>query len=278
MGHAVVALATVSNQVQKNPLFIPLFGVLAGVFGFLNTIISQIPLLGWIASGIVFGPAIQAGMVAIAATMYNRAEFSLDVFVPSVKQHWVSLVGARLIGGIVFLLIVFFVAIVALLGTGLSAGAMEALSTGPAAATEAIGATSLLLLAFTVAVALVWYAVFQFVGVAIILNGVGAVGSFQQAIQVCVSQPVSVIGYSVLNPLVVFLPVVLGAAPLGAIGFFVDGFQPGVVTAIFGGLGGVVGYTAGSALSAVYHVSFFSRVSSSLGLEGASRSVIPSEQ
>ena len=274
MGHAVAALTAMSRQVQKKPLFIPLFGVLAGVLGAVNALLAQIPLVGWIASGVLLGPAIQAGLVAMAAAMYERAEFALDVFAPSVEEHWVSLVGAQLNSIVAFLVLAFVVVIVALLGTGLSAGVTEAVATGPSVVTGAVGVTSILLFLFVAAVALVFYAVFQFIGVAVVLNSAGAVDAVRQSIRVCVSKPVSVLGYSLLNPLVVSLPVILLAAPLGAIGLFVDGSQPGAVTAVLAGLGGAIGYVVGSALSSVYHVSFFSRVSSVLNLDGDSTPIV----
>lgn len=257
MGHAVTALSNTVARIAEYPLFILLFGGMATVLTFLNFIVGQIPLLGWILSPFVVGPVITTGLLAIAFDFNQHGDVQLSEFMEGAGEYWPTLAVAYLlgsvVGGVAFLISMMGLTIFAGIGS-------TVMSSSPEAAASGMGVVTVLGVLAIFTLFLLAAGIFQFIDVAIVLNGATATRSFGVSWELFKSAPVSVIGYSVARALITFGVSLLTASILGGLGGAVTSSSSDVGFLLFV-LGWFLGSIVSSSFSTLYHVKYFLRMS-----------------
>lgn len=257
MGHAVTAFSNTVARIAEYPLFVLLFGGVATVLTFLNFIVGQIPLLGWILSPFVVGPIVTTGLLAIAFDFNKHGDVQLSEFMDGAGEYWPTLAVAYLLGSVVGVVAL----VIATMGLTIFAGVGSAvLSSSPEAAASGMGLVTVLGVLAIFALILLAAGIFQFIDVAIVLNGATATRSFGVSWELFKSAPVSVIGYSVARALMTFGFSLLTASILGGLGGAVTSPGSDVGFLLFV-LGWFFGSIVSSSFSTLYHVKYFLRMS-----------------
>lgn len=268
MGVALDSATAVFQRIGQSAPAVVLLGAVAVALAVVNMIVSLIPLVGWIASPLVVTPVVSAGTLALAAAIYTRGDFDLSLFVQSVKEYFVPLIGAYLAFGVAMIGLILIGAIAFTFVVGLSAAAVSS-GDPSAAAVSSLGIGGSL---FTIAFGVVIFGalfVFQFVPVSIVTNGTGVADSFRQLAGVIKANPLSVIGYAVIRQVFGAIPVGIGVIAFAIVGFVIETGSPGSVTTGAALLGGLFGGLIGIPLQQIYHVAYFSRASSQLSQMGS---------
>jgi hypothetical protein len=268
MGTALTSATAVFQRTGQSATAVALLGAVAVALAVVNVLVSAIPLVGWIASPLVVTPVVSAGTLALAAAIHTRGDCDLSLFVPSVKEHFVPLIGAYLAVAATMIGLVLVGAIAFTFVVGLSAATLSS-GDPSAAAVGSLGVGgSILALVFAFGVMGVIF-IFQFVPVSIVINGVGVADAFKQSAGVIKSKPLSVLGYAVIRQAFGVIPVGAGVVVLAIVGVAIEGGSPGSITAGAALLGGLFGGVIGIPLQQIYHVAYFSTASSQLSQSGS---------
>lgn len=198
------ALQAASSALRRNPIVVGIVLVIS-----LLQLPSQFAqLAGPIASaafGLVFtlvmvvvAPFVFGGLIGMAAEALDGST-SLDTFVEDGKRYYRSMFGAYLLllgGSIVLGFVASLASIALVIGVGvLSGGLSGGMAGGPNSMFVATVFVSTGLFVLILFVPLLFV---QFYGQAIVLDGRSAIGGFRRSFALVRSNPVSVVGYSVL--------------------------------------------------------------------------------
>jgi len=187
---AVSALKAAVSTVRDNPILV---GV-AFVVGLLQFVLQLIPLLGSLAT-VFLRPFVVAGVLGMANRAFDEGT-ALGDFTESGTSNYASLLGA-------FLLLVGGTFVASFLLTGLlvvfGVVSMGAGLHGNGGLAAGLGLSVALVLVAVLVVVLVAGMVVQFINVAIVVGGASATGSFKQSYLVFRENPTSVVGYTLLQ-------------------------------------------------------------------------------
>lgn len=255
MGYAIESFRRSWGTVTDHPTLIVGIGGAALLGSLVSSLVSLIPMIGPLLSWVVVTPVLLAAMLSMAAGALDGTPTYGDLRA-GVADHWTSLVGAY--AAVVGISIALGFAAITLLGAALLAsgdspssvegGAVPSIGPELAVAFGAIG----LVVAFVLLVV-------QFVDVSIVVGGAGPLEAFGVSWRVVRSEPVSVLGYSLLRGLVMFVPIALVWALSFAV---VEAVLGQLLLAAMGlaALGSVVVGPVVAAFGAVFHVTYFDRL------------------
>lgn len=198
----VASLSDAFSTVRANPRFTALTGVIMLLTVGGGTILSIVPLVGQIASNAIIGMVGGGIVAAIAAGTTQQATGTISVnnFTSQLSSYAVPLCGAYLLAAAVYVGLTI-VGIIAVFG----AAFVESTATGfgqagtvPASSVGVLGGAVVLLLVITFLLAAI---AFQFLNVAVVIDDQSVTGAFREALNTVISNPLSVIGYSLLRGL-----------------------------------------------------------------------------
>lgn len=260
MGRVVPAFKRSIDLLRMDPRLLLVAGGVLLVSFLLANVLSLIPLLGPILQlghAYLVRPLVLAAVLALIVGVGKRGHIELDDLVEGPSDHGLSLAGAfaviitgAIIGAVALTVVLVFVA-----------GFGSALQPGSGVA-DALGVVGLALVGLALLVGIVIGLVVQFVDVAIVVGGAGALESFRTAAATVRAAPLSVVGYSLVRTLLTLLPtagvfgvlVVFGVAA-GAAG--AEGDAAGLVVIVGSVLAALVLVPILRTLSLVFHVTFF---------------------
>lgn len=273
MGYAISSLSESVGTVAEHPILVLGIGLTAVVGMVLTLVISYIPFIGFFVSWIV--PAIMLAAILTMAREGIRGAPNIGHLFDGISENAGSMLGAfALLFAVYFVVSIVFVILGFVLffaGMANMDPAATAGSPGAGPPTETLGALGFGFIAligvFTLG-GLVVGAIIQFFDAAIVVGDAGALDSFKQSWGVFSSNPLSVIGYTVLRGIIYYVPIVVG----GVVGFAVSTVAPGSDTALLafgiGGLAFLVTAPVVWTLLFVYHVTYFDRASGSRSRSG----------
>lgn len=266
MGATITALSDSRIALQRHltlVVYTTLVAVATMIVAFLLTAVGLvIPILPQFVVSILVVPV---GLTAIVGMVYAgvNGESPVDGATRALEEYGLSLIGAHAIYQFaVFglsLVLTVLVAFTVGLGT-LSAGAGGTGDPSAAAGSLFAGGASVFLLALAVLAGLVMVVaafIVQFLDVAVVLSGSGAVEAYRTVVQFVIDAPLSVLGYTVMRGLVVVLGV---GAPLVVVGGALTTAGVGdLATVAVLGLLALLVLPFVAAFLAVYHDAYYQR-------------------
>lgn len=225
MGAAIRALGDTYKLLRHNPVILALGWVAFVALSIGNVVLGFIPLIGNLLAFLIF-PAALAGLMAMIYAGRN-GDAGADTFLSGISDHYPRLLGAYLLVGIPLVIVVA----IGLVGIAfaLPMGAPTDPGVGSTAASTGAGtgagiASTAMLAAFGFALLLgVAWMLLQFFGAAIVADDAGIVESFGTSLSLFLSDPLSVIGFTLVRVVVSGVILVgsmflLSAMGLGAVG------------------------------------------------------------
>lgn len=266
MGATIAALRDSRTALQRHPMLVvyTTVAVLAMtvttfVMGLIGLVIPLVPQL------VVSVVVVPIGLTAIIGVVFAgvKGRNPVEGATQALRRYALSLVGAHAIYQFALfgLMLVFVVLTVFTVGLGaVSAGAGLAGEPNAAAMSMVTGGASLLLLVlggFVFLAVLVLGIFVQFLDVAVVLSGEGAIGAYRKVVGFVSAAPLSVLGYTVMRGLVFGLGAFL---PLGAVGWLMRTAGVGwLTTAAVLGLLALVLLPLVTTFLYVYHVAYYQR-------------------
>ena len=222
MGDATAAAAAGVRNVVRNPVvvgvtaavlvaLVPVAGAL-GLLGLGLTLIVVGPLVLKLLGGVVLKPLLFGGIAGVADAGFD-GETGVAAYTGTLSEHYLSLAGAYGLYEVVVLVtgvaLGVVVGLVAWATSSLGGAAID----GELLAIVAAGLGGLVLAALAVA--------FQFVDVAVVVGGVGALDAVRTSVRLTVEDPLGVLWYTAVRLLLAGV-VVLPGAVIGLVAGRVD--------------------------------------------------------
>lgn len=195
MGHAIDSLAPAAQLLKDNKLLIPVTLVAAFFAMLLSLLLSLIPLLGSILSGVLVTPFLLTGVVGMVYAAHHNGTTSLSDFTNALSDHYLSMVGAYAIANLASILgLILGFIVIMFLGVGTLGAAGES-----AGASMGVLLITFLFILVLTALAILFFTVVQFLDVAIIVDDHSATSSFTAAWELVRNNLISVFGYTLLR-------------------------------------------------------------------------------
>ncbi|WP_162354538.1 DUF7847 domain-containing protein [Natrialba swarupiae] len=266
MGYAISSLGESIGTVLDEPILIAGIGITWLISTIAYMALTSIPFVGMFLALVVWiVPAFAlAGTLAMAAEGI-RGSPSFDHLIEGLEEYWQRMVGAFAVLFVGYMVLMFAITIAIVLlvlfgivGADLSAGADPAVG-------SALGIGFVLVMAAIVLVVAAIGIAIQFFDAAIVVGDVGVIDSFKTSLSVARSNPISVVGYTILRGILAYVPVVLAvlaAVAGGVVGGMMMSEDIAFLAAFaFAFLVFVVAAPVVWTVLSVYHVSYFTRAS-----------------
>lgn len=265
MGPAIDAYRAGASITRRNPAY-----VLLGSVAFATTVpplllVTVFPVVGTMVGSfflwVVVAPLVSAFVLGMAHASLVGSGGTLDAGVRSLREHFPSLAGAfgviyavQLVVGFVFV----FGSVLLFLFNAEVLATVDAAGRRPDAALGSVLAGALLFVLFALVLSLVvlFFALFlQFVDAAVVVGGESTTSAFGAAWRLFRTDPVSVVGYSVLRVLVA-----LGAGAV-VVGLYWLGTLAGSdrIAIGLGALGALVAVPVAGAVTCAAHAAYYHR-------------------
>jgi hypothetical protein len=261
MGAVFDGLADTGRVVTEHPLVLLAAVVTGVVVPVVSFLLGLIPVLGPIVYFVLVQPVFIGGLLAMSVDAAD-GDVSLDSYVQGISDNYTSLAGvyAILVGIIIaFAIVAAVLAVVfgvagALGGAGAGSGA----DAGVGALAGALGGFALVGL-FSLLTALVVAVVVQFVEAAVVVGDAGAGEAYSESYRMLRTNPLSVLGYSLVRLLFYLLVQAVPIALLFGVTALAgsdSGSAVGTVVLVVLAALGVLGYVG----LTVYHALYYRRL------------------
>ena len=213
MGPALNSLRSIRRLADRTPATLAVVGALGMVALVAPTVISVVPLVGWILGIPVLAFGLGAAY-AVADHGLSTRSLSTEVGVNLIRDRWLSLLGAYAL--LVVLWLAAFFVLFALMVVLVIAGTL--VSSTVALPEIATAATFGLLLVLFGGVYFCCAMVAQFLFPAVAVKGDPAIDAVKVAIHVVRDAPVSVAGFTVIRVVLEYGLIVVGLAVIAGVG------------------------------------------------------------
>ncbi|RQG90411.1 DUF7847 domain-containing protein [Natrarchaeobius chitinivorans] len=263
MGYAISSFQEAIGTVLEHPTLIAGIGVTSMIGMFLYMFIAYIPFVGMFVAWII--PALMLAAVLTMAYEGVRGTPSFDHLVNGLEDSAVPMILAFLLLMAVYMVAGFGFAIVFV--ALIFAGAMSADSAADAGAGadpamfEALGLGIIALFVITFLVIFLVGIIIQFFDAAIVVGDAGVVDAFKASWGVVRSNPISVLGYTLMRIVIGYVPVIVAGILAGIGALIGSGDQAFYLAALLAVLGFVVVGPIVWTIMFVYHVSYFDQAS-----------------
>ncbi|THE66336.1 hypothetical protein D8Y22_03440 [Salinadaptatus halalkaliphilus] len=261
MGYAIRSLQEALGTILETPKLLIGIGV-TSLFGtLLYLFVSYIPLIGMFVAWTI--PALTLAAVLTMAYEGLHGTAGFDDLITGLEEYAVSMLGAffALFAVSTVASFAFVFLVVALVFAG--AFSMETTAdAGPdPAMLDALGIGIIALIVLAVLLWTVVWIVVQFFDAAIVVDGVGVIDAFKSSWGVVRSNPLSVIGYSLIRGTLMWIPVIIAAIVAAAASMAAPADQAFLYALLGGGSVFIVLSPLVSSLLIVYHTSYFDHAS-----------------
>ena len=202
MGAAIDAFGLTGGALKRNPVLVGAALVVAVASAISGVASNAIPVVGALV-GLVFffvEPFLAAGYLGMANAAVD-GDTGFGTFVDAGSEHYLRLLGARLLTAAATFVYVLVLAIVLVFVVGLGAGSLGGTGAGgpePGALLGALGAVAAVVVVLSLVVFLVAGFLIQFHPAAIVMAEAGIVESFRYSYTLATDNFLSALGYSVL--------------------------------------------------------------------------------
>ncbi|MEY7847592.1 hypothetical protein AB7C87_00090 [Natrarchaeobius sp. A-rgal3] len=256
------------GTVLAHPILIAGIGITWVISSIIYMALTSIPFIGMFLALVAWiVPALALAATLAMAYEGVRGSPSFDHLMEGLEENWQRMIGAFvvLVMGYMTLMLTITVGIILLFLFGIVGADMSAGTGGGPAVLSALGVGFLLVMGLVALLVAVVGIAIQFFDAAIVVGDADVIGSFKTSMSVARSNPISIVGYTILRGLLVYVPVVL-AVLAGVTGGIAGGVLLSEDLAVFGGfaLAFVVFVVSAPVIwtvLSVYHVSYFTHAS-----------------